>query len=138
MIVNVVPNADPAYALVEGIQSDRALSILIRAVMDWYAFGRYNYVVVDLTSFDDWSPRVVDGLANAVSTAAGAGHWLAFFPVNTYWLRGTAEDRFHAYPDLTHAQRAMRQNWYAATANSGKRHRRRCQDRTCARVVGEE
>jgi hypothetical protein len=123
MIVNVVPNADPPYALVEGIQSDRALSILIRAVVGWYAFGRYNHVVVDLTGFDDWSPRVVDGLANAVSSAAGAGHWLAFFPVNTYWLRGAAEDRFRGYPDWTHAQRAMQQSRYAAAANSGKRHR---------------
>jgi hypothetical protein len=133
MIVNVVPHADPPYALVEGIQSDRALSILIRAVMDWYAFGRYNYVVVDLTSFDDWSPWIVDGLANAVSTAAGAGHWLAFFPVNTYWLRSDAGDRFHGYPDWTHVQRAMRQNRHVAAANSGKRHRWRRQVRAWAR-----
>src|SRR5690348_7405141 len=36
MIVTVVPEADPPYALVEGIRSSRALSTFIRAVMGWY------------------------------------------------------------------------------------------------------
>jgi len=54
MIVNAVPEADPPYALVEGIQSSRALSTFIRAVMHWYAFGRYDYLIVDLNSFGDW------------------------------------------------------------------------------------
>jgi hypothetical protein len=107
MIVNVLPNADPPYAFVEGIESDRALSILIRAVMDWYAFGQYNYVIVDLTSFDDWSASVVEGLATATKTAADAGHWLAFFPVGNTWLRGADADYLRCYPDRAHAQRAM-------------------------------
>jgi hypothetical protein len=66
MIVNVLPNADPPYAFVEGIESDRALSTLIRAIMNWYAFGGYNHVIVDLTSFDGWSGPVVERFATAV------------------------------------------------------------------------
>lgn len=87
MIVNVVPSADPPYALVEGIQSDRTLSILVRAVMQCGAFNRYDYVVVDLTSFEDWSPEVLAGLATAASTAAEAGRWLAFFPIDAIGSR---------------------------------------------------
>src|SRR5882724_3335366 len=80
MIVNVFPNADPPYGLVEGIRSDRTLSIFLRAVPSWYAFGWYDHLIVDLTSFNDWSSRVVD------------------------------LGRIHGYPDRAHAQQAMQEN----------------------------
>ena len=113
MIVNAVPGAGPPHAIVEGIQSGRALSTLIRAVTHWYAFGPYDYVMVDLSSFGDWSPRVVDELAMVAGAAADAGHWLAFFPVATHWVRGAGEGRFHGFPDRAQAQRAMQQRWFA-------------------------
>jgi hypothetical protein len=127
MIVNAVPDGDPPYALVEGIRSDRALSVLIRAVMHWYAFGRYNHVIVDLTGFDDWSPLATDSLVTAVGAAADAGHWLAFFPLGTCWLRGVGAGGFHVYPDRAHAQRAMKENQRAAAAKACKRRYRRSQ-----------
>ena len=110
MIVTVVPKADPPYALVEGIQCGRAMSTFIRAVMDWYAFGRHDYVMVDLNSFGDWSPRVADELAAVAGDAADAGHWLAFFPVATDWMCGADDGRFHGFLDRAHAQRAMQQH----------------------------
>ena len=110
MIVSAVPKADPPYALVEGIQSSRALSTFIRAVMHWYAFGRYDYLIVDLNSFGDWSPRVADELAAVAGAAADAGHWLAFFPVATHWMRGASDGRCQGFPDRAHAQRAMQQH----------------------------
>jgi hypothetical protein len=113
MIINAVPQADPPHALVEGIQSGRALSTLIRAFMHWYAFGPYDYVMVDLTSFGDWSPRVVDELATVAGAATAAGHWLAFFPVATVGLRAADDGRLHTFPDRAHAQRAMQQRWLA-------------------------
>lgn len=113
MIVNAVPEADPPYALVEGIQSSRALSTFIRAVMHWYAFGRYDYVIVDLSGFGDWSSPVVDDLADVAGAAADAGHWLAFIPGATHWTSGAGQSRLHAFPDRAHAQRAMRQHWSA-------------------------
>ena len=113
MIVSAVPKADPPYALVEGIQSSRALSTFIRAVMHWYAFGQYDYVIVDLNSFGDWSPRVMDELAAVAGAATDAGHWLAFFSVATCWMRGADDGRFHGFPDRAHAQRAMQQHWFA-------------------------
>ena len=115
MIVSAVPKADPPYALVEGIQSSRALSTFIRAVMHWYAFGRYDYLIVDLNSFGDWSPRVVDELAAVAGAAADAGHWLAFFPVAAHGVRGAGEGRFHGFPDQADAQRAMQHHWSAQT-----------------------
>ena len=113
MIVNAVPGAGPPHAIVEGIQSGRALSTLIRAVTHWYAFGPYDYVMVDLSSFGDWSPRVVDELATVAGAAAGAGHWLVFFPVATRWMRVADDGRLHTFPDRAHAQRAMQQRWFA-------------------------
>ena len=113
MIVTVVPKADPPYALVEGIQSGRALSTLIRAVLHWSAFGRHDYVIVDLNSFGDWSPRVANELAAVAGAAADAGHWLAFFPVATDWMCGADDGRFHGFLDRAHAQRAMQQHWRA-------------------------
>src|SRR5215475_9169886 len=113
MIASVVLGADPPYVLVEGIQSSRALSTFIRAVMRWYAFGQYDYVIVDLNSFGDWSPLVVDELAGVVGAAADAGHWLAFFFVATCRMRGADDGRFHGFPDRAHAQRAMQQHWLA-------------------------
>ena len=113
MIVTVVPNADPPYALVEGIQCGRAMSTFIRAVMDWYAFGRHDYVMVDLNSFGDWSPRVVDELATVAGAAADAGHWLVFFPVAPRWMRVADDGRLHTFPDRAQAQRAMQQRWFA-------------------------
>jgi hypothetical protein len=113
MIVSAVPGADPPYALVEGIQSSRALSTFIRAVMQWHAFGRYDYLIVDLNSFGDWSPKVVDELAAVASTAADAGHWLAFFPVASRWMCGAGDGRLHGFSDRAHAQLAMREHWFA-------------------------
>src|SRR5215469_3161740 len=86
MIAIVVLGAAPPYVLVEGIQSSRALSTFIRAVMRWYAFGQYDYVIVDLNNFGGWSPRVMDELAAVAAAAADAGHWLAFFSVATCWM----------------------------------------------------
>jgi len=97
MIVNAVPEADPPYALVEGIQSSRALSTFIRAVMHWYAFGRYDYLIVDLNGFGDWSSGVVDELAEIADAAAAAGHWLAFFPAATHWTRGGGDGRLRRF-----------------------------------------
>src|SRR5262245_20816286 len=88
MIVNVFAGADPPYALIDGINSGRALSMLMRAIMSWYAFGRYDYVIVDLAGFDEWSPEVADQVATAVTTAADGGRWLAFFPVDEHKMRG--------------------------------------------------
>ena len=113
MIVNAVPGAGPPHAIVEGIQSGRALSTLIRAVTHWYAFGPYDYVMVDLSSFGDWSPRVVDELAMVAGAAADAGHWLVFFPVATCWMRVAGDGRLHTFPDRAQAQRAMQQRWFA-------------------------
>jgi len=127
MIVNTVPDADPPYALVGGIRSDRALSVLTRTVMDWYAFGRYNHVIVDLTGFDDWSARAADSLATAVTAATDAGHWLAFFPLSTCWLGDADPGGFHVYPDWAHAQRAMQENQCTAAAKAAKWHHRRGQ-----------
>jgi hypothetical protein len=110
MIVNVFAGADPPYGLVDGINSGRTLSMLMRAIMSWYAFGRYNHVIVDLTSFDEWSPRVADQLATAVTTAADGGRWLAFFPVAEHQLRGADLDRIHFFPDRAQAQLAMQKN----------------------------
>jgi len=118
MIVNAVPEADPPYALVEGIQSSRALSTFIRAVMHWYAFGRYDYLIVDLNGFGDWSSPAVDDLAEVADAAADAGHWLAFFPVATHWTRGAGERRLHAFPDRAHAQQAMQQHWSTQARSS--------------------
>ena len=111
MIVSAVPEADPPYALVEGIQSSRALSTFTRAVTHWYAFGRHDYVMVDMDTFGDWSPRVVDELAVAIGAATDAGHWLAFFPVAAHWVDGTGDGRFHCFPDRAQAQQAMRHHW---------------------------
>ena len=123
MIVNAVPGAGPPHAIVEGIQSGRALSTLIRAFMHWYAFGPYDYVMVDLTSFGDWSPRVVDELATVAGAATAAGHWLAFFPVATRWMRVAGDGRLHTFPDRAHAQRAMQQRWFTqARASVARRH----------------
>ena len=113
MIVNAVPGAGPPHAIVEGIQSGRALSTLIRAVTHWYAFGPYDYVMVDLSSFGDWSPRVVDELATVAGAAADAGHWLVFFPVAPRWMRVADDGRLHTFPDRAQAQRAMQQRWFA-------------------------
>ena len=110
MIINVFAGADPPYGLVDGINSGRALSMLMRAIMSWYAFGWYDHVIVDLTSFDEWSPRVADQLATAVTTAADGGRWLAFFPVDEHKLRGADLDRIHCYPDRAQAQLAMQKN----------------------------
>lgn len=120
MIVNVVLKADPPYALVEGIQSDLALSVLIRAVVHSHAFGRYSYVVADLTGFEDRSPRVVNGLAVAVRTAADAGHWLAFFPVDSGCMRGPDTGLFHCYPDWAHVRRAMQHDRHIAAAKRSR------------------
>jgi hypothetical protein len=113
MIVNAVPNADPPHALVEGLQSGRALSILIRAVIYWYAFGPYDYVMADLSGFGDWSSPVADELATVASGAADAGHWLALFPIAARWMRAADDGRLHVFPDRAHAQRAMQQRWLA-------------------------
>ena len=114
MIASVVLGADPPYVLVDGIQSGRALSTFIRAVMRWYAFGQYDYVIVDLNCFGEWSPRVMDELATIAGAAADAGYWLAFFSVATCWMRGADDDgRFRGFPDRAHAQRAMQQHWFA-------------------------
>jgi hypothetical protein len=121
MIVNAVPEADPPYALVEGIESSRALSTFIRAVMHWYAFGRYDYLIVDLNGFGDWSSRVVDELAEIADAAADAGHWLAFFPIATHWTRGAGDGSLRAFPDRAHAQRAMQQHWSAQARVSAPR-----------------
>jgi hypothetical protein len=110
MIVNVVPDADLPYALIEGIRSDRALGILLRAVRSWYAFGHYDHVIIDLTSFDDWSSSIVDQLASAVTMAGDAGHWLAFFPGHKRWMRGADLDQIHVYPDRARALLAMQEN----------------------------
>jgi hypothetical protein len=110
MIVNIFPSADPPYGLVEGIHSERALSILTRAITSWYAFGRYDHVIVDLAGFDGWSARVIDELATAVTTAAGGGRWLAFFPVGADQMCGADLERTHSYPDRGHAQIAVRTN----------------------------
>ena len=118
MIVNVCPSADPPYAFVDGISSGRALSMLTRAIMSWYAFGRYDHVIVDLTSFNEWSPRTVDQLAAAVTTAAGGGRWLAFFPVDEHKLRGGDLDRIHCYPHRAQAHLAMQNSRLPA---AGKR-----------------
>jgi len=121
MIVNAVPEADPPYALVEGIQSSRALSTFIRAVMHWYAFGRYDYLIVDLNGFGDWSSGVVDELAEIADAAAAAGHWLAFFPAATHWTRGVGDGRLRAFPDRAHAQQALQQHWSAQARVSAPR-----------------
>jgi len=113
MIVTVVPEADPPYALVEGIRSSRALSTFIRAVMGWYAFGRYDYVMVDLSRFGDWSPAVVDEVAAVADAATDAGHWVAFFPVATHWIRGAGDGLPCGFPDRAHLQRAMQEHWFA-------------------------
>jgi hypothetical protein len=110
MIVNVVPGADLPYVLIEGICSDRALGVLLRAVTPWYAFGRYDHVVVDLTGFDDWSPRIVEQLATAVTEAGVAGHWLAFFPVDEPWMREAELGQLNGYPDRAHAELALYEN----------------------------
>jgi hypothetical protein len=113
MIVNAVTEADPPYALVEGIQSSRALSTFIRAVMQWYAFGRCDYLIVDLNGFGGWSSQVVEELDAIADAAADAGHWLAFFPVATHRTRGAGNGCLRAFPDRAHAQRAMQQHWSA-------------------------
>jgi hypothetical protein len=118
MIVSVIPAAEPPYALVEGISSGRALATFIRAARHWYAFGRHDYVMVDLDSFGDWSPQVADELAAVAGAAADAGHWLAFFPVASHWVRGASDDRFHSFPDRVHAQRAMQQHWALRLASA--------------------
>lgn len=110
MIVDVFPSADPPYGLVDGINSGRALSMLMRAIMSWYAFGQYDYVIVDLTSFDEWSPRVVDQLATAVTTAADGGHWLAFFPVDEHKVCDADLDRIHCCAHRAQAELAMQKN----------------------------
>ena len=110
MIVNVFAGADPPYALIDGINSGRALSMLMRAIMSWYAFGRYDYVIVDLTGFDEWSPEVAGQVATAVMTAADGGRWLAFFPVDEHQMRRADLDRIHCYPDRAQARLAMQKN----------------------------
>jgi hypothetical protein len=107
MIVKVVPDPDLPYVLVEGICSDRALGVLLRAVPPWYAFGRYDDVIVDLASFDDWSPRVVEQLAAAVTKARDVGHWIGFFPVGEHRIRGADPGQINGYPDRARAQLAM-------------------------------
>src|SRR5262249_51830151 len=121
MIASVVLGADPPYVLVEGIQSSRALSTFIRAVMRWYAFGQYDYVIVDLNTFGDWSPRVMDELAAAAGAATDAGHWVAFFSVATCRMRCADDGRFHGFPDRAHAQRAMQEHWFAQARVSAAR-----------------
>lgn len=86
--------------------------------LHWYGFGRYDYLMIDLNSFGEWSPRVVDELAAVASTAADAGHWLAFFPVATGWMCGAGDGRFRGFPDQVHAQRAMQQHWFAQARDS--------------------
>jgi hypothetical protein len=85
MIAHVVPDGDRPYLLIRGICSQRTLGTFVRAVTSWYAFGRYDRVLVDLAGFDEWSPQMMDRLSAAVRTAAEAGRWLGFVP-----LRNTA------------------------------------------------
>jgi hypothetical protein len=132
MIVNVVAGADPPYALVGGISSGRALSMLMRAVMSWYAFGRYEYVMVDLAGFDEWSPEVAGQVAMAVTTAADGGRWLAFFPVDEHQMRGAGLDRVHCYPDRAQARLAMQKTRLPA---AGKRPRGLLRSRLRGRAV---
>lgn len=121
MIVNVVPGADLPYVLIEGICSDRTLGVLLRAVTLWYAFGRYDHVLVDLTGFDDWSPRIVEQLATAVTEAGVAGHWVAFFPVDRPWMRAAELGQINGYPDRARAELAMYEKRLAWRRRSERR-----------------
>ena len=69
MMVRVFLGAEPPYGVIQGVRTGRSLSILARAIMAWFACGWYQRVIVDLSSFHDWSPEAVDLLARAVITA---------------------------------------------------------------------
>ena len=135
MIVNVVPHADLPYVAIEGIRSDRALRVFLGAVTPWYAFGRYEDVIVDLSSFDDWSPSVVDQLAAAVTAAGDAGRWLAFFPADEHRMRRADLGHIHGYPDRAQAQLAMQGNRLARQRRSRRSARRALVKKTLRHAV---
>jgi len=109
MMVRVFAAADPPYGLIQGVRTGRTLSILARAVTPWFACGWYEHVIIDLSSFPDWSPETVGLLARAVTAAADAGYWLGFFPASPH-LPPADHCVVHGYQDLAQARAAMRQS----------------------------
>jgi hypothetical protein len=108
MMVRVFLGADPPYGVIQGVCRGRTLSILARATTAWFACGWYDRVIVDLSSFHDWSPEAADLLARAVTTADDAGYWLGFFPPGPHAAMRTGHGVIHGYPDLAHALAALR------------------------------
>jgi hypothetical protein len=66
--------------VLSGIRSERTLRLLGRAVGSWHAFGRYDRVVLDLSSFSDASPDSYALLAEDIRKAAATGRCLDVVP----------------------------------------------------------
>ena len=106
MMVRVFAAADPPYGLIQGVRTVRPVDPA-RAVTPWFACGWYEHLIVDLSSFHDWSPETVDLMARAVTAAADAGYWLGFFPASPHLPPPAGDGLIQGYPDLTQAQAAM-------------------------------